>query len=282
MPIRQKFSVGDSIYLPTDIQPRTIIKVVGNYLKLEGLGARHVDFVEKADYRRYGNKITILTSRDLQEFFSNVPKGLASKSKLIVTTEDKGGVSELTDFSNLIGGLSGVKKWSNEFIGSDDLDDEIFCTDKFGFRNYIVLDLLATKNESTLDITLEIIPDHVHLIPKLNKVESIIRKELAKGNSTTRLLKKGADLKRILIEYPDEKLSFSSMEIEALIVVESLIRRCLFNWPRKPYGNKLSLEPQIWLSKPEKYDNIVFHITIVLNLINSNGENQKLESDSSK
>jgi len=282
MTVNQKFSVGESVYLSSDIQPRIVKKVVGDYLNLEGVGARHVDFVEKADYRRYSKKNKILTTGDLHDFFSNVPKGLASKSKLLVTTEGKGGLSELTDFSNLTGGLSDIKKWSDEFIGNGDLETEIFCTDKFGFRNSIVLDLFAAKKQSVLDIALEIIPDHVHLIPKLNKVESIIRKELAKSAPATRLLKSGGALKRQFIEYPDEKLSFSSKEIEALTLIDSLIRRCLFNWPQKPYGKKLSLDPQIWLLKPKKYDNIVGHIITVLDLINSNGENQKLEPDSSK
>jgi len=283
MPVRRKLRVGDSVYYSSEVHSRIVEKVIGEYLKLSNLGGRHSSYVERADYRRYGKKNMIETVGDLHAFFSSVPKELASKSKLLIQTHGKCDFSSITNFSDKVGGLSGLKKWSAELIENKDLnielDTKFIATDKLGFRNHIVLDLFATRNNSTLSITLESTSDNVHLIPKLNKVESIIRKELEKGAFITEQLKLGVPLKQQSIEYPDEKLSFTPKEIDALTMVESLIRRCLLNWPKKVYGTKISLNPDVWRSNPLKYEDIRAHMEVVLNLIDSDGYNIKLKSD---
>jgi hypothetical protein len=257
MPIKQNYDVGDLAYFSTEVEPRTVENIVGSFVKLSGMSACSSDRVEKADSTRYYKKSKIVTIKDHLQFFNEIPKRLTSKSLLQVKTGGTKALSDYKNFSNTLGGLRDIQKWSDKEYGNDDVTDELEDLSDDGFRSRIVFELFASKNKSILSVTLELLDDHVHLIAKLNKVESIIRKETIKYSVTTKELQTGTAIKRILLEHPDEVLSYSSKEIETLTMIDSILKRCLINWPKKTYGNKISLDPEVWRSKPIKYENIL-------------------------
>lgn len=285
--------VGDIVTIFGTNQHGKVIKVTENYIKIDGVGVKHISVVEPHGLPRFFETKTIETVKELIELVQSIPEEFSEGPLLKIDyPEEVSGVFARFDESHIISGepcnrdlvepdeytrddrgISGLKSWVNE-LESDSkvLDSLLIITDEDGFKNHLVMNISLNSYNAAISIKLKYISQPAHFEDNLSDIESIIQNWFSKYPMLQDSMLRGIKYRKsVLIGEHVMPNSKSSMELD---VADNLLKDCLLMWPNQPYGKNKNIAFRELLTEYRGDDDFMDRIYILIRLIENKGINQ--------
>lgn len=300
----KKIDVGDDVFVFGIDKQGKVEKISGAYYRIEGIGVKHADSIERLDSIRFCQKKTIKSIRDLVNFLNAIPDELAYEAFLEVNflheeidsfaqldesyklPEDTPYNEEIFDpYDDLCTyeaehydneGVAGLINWGKEIEENnhDSLDNLLVHTDEDGLRTHIVINLAISKKRAKAVISLEYVSDPIHLLEGMEDIEQKIKYWFSHNAQHTNRIMEGLKLRRSILTPEEEQIKPGPTSLHNLSLVDGLLKDCLILWPEQPYGSNYKVDFSVLFREYQHYTDFMDRVFLILALIESKGVNQ--------
>lgn len=300
----KKIEVGDEVFVFGIEKQGKVEKISGAYYRIEGIGVKHADSIERLGKARFCQTKTIESIRDLVNFLNSIPDELAYEAFLEVNflheeidsfaqldeshklPEDVSYNEETFDpYDDLCTyeaehddnkGVAGLKNWGKEIEEHhhDSMDNLLVHTDEDGFRTHIVINLAVSKKRAKAVISLKYVSDPIHLLEGMEDIEQKIKYWFTHNAQHTNRMMEGLKLRSSILTPEEEQIKPGPTSLHDLSLVDNLLKDCLILWPEQPYGSNSKVSFSVLFKEYKNYTDFIERVFLILELIKSKGVNQ--------